>query len=73
VFLTALTERVHSDVAIPPGRNFFLLMLVFGITNVVVGANFGQLVYQVNVIEFRKRRLPDAHIIIKVALWIVLI
>jgi len=26
VSLTALTERVHSDGAIPPGRKYFLLM-----------------------------------------------
>jgi len=26
--LTALTERVHSDGAIPPGRKYFLLMLL---------------------------------------------
>jgi len=27
VSLTALTERVHSDGAIPPGLKYFLLML----------------------------------------------
>jgi hypothetical protein len=27
VSLTAQTERVHSDGAIPPGRKYFLLML----------------------------------------------
>jgi hypothetical protein len=26
VSLTTLTERVHSDRAIPPGRKYFLLM-----------------------------------------------
>jgi len=39
VSLTALTERVHSDGAIPPGRKCFLLMEANAIASDVSEAN----------------------------------
>ena len=60
VSLTALTERVHSDRAIPLRRNYFLLMLVhsWGIPDFLRGP----LLHDLLTLELESKRSNGFHI-----------